>query len=158
MVGEDAAAKARRLPLSEPGGKAPGAPAYEPFPFKTRKPRLIFHGAAVRLTQRNNLGNRLIPVQHQHRLSTPHIVQVAGEVVFQIRNLGFLHMAVLAILEISVNAAPRNGRDAQSLSHFFFSLPQTDNPCQAPGSHNEVMLISVCQQQLTRKIFPLQSP
>jgi hypothetical protein len=54
--------------------------------------------------QGNDLGNRLIPVEHQHRLASLHMFQVPGKVVFKLCDLSPFHMAILAILRTSVNA------------------------------------------------------
>jgi hypothetical protein len=55
-------------------------------------------GTPSRPREGDDLRDGLIPVQHQDGLSAPDVIEVAGQVVLELGNLGLLHMAMLAML------------------------------------------------------------
>jgi hypothetical protein len=100
---EDAAPEAGRLAFSEPVRQAAGAPADKSPPLEAFQPRLFACGVAYGPLHGNNLGHRLVPVEHQHRPATPDVLQVTGEVVLELGDPGSFHVAIIAISRPPVN-------------------------------------------------------
>jgi len=53
------------------------------------------------LRNRPQLRHRDLTIKDQHRLPMPHVIEIAAQLVFEIRDLGSFHMAIIASTIIS---------------------------------------------------------
>ena len=52
--------------------------------------------------------HRLVPVKYKDRPAASHVIEVAGEIILQLPNLGLLHIAILAKFYDRVKNANRD--------------------------------------------------
>ncbi len=57
---------------------------------------MVASGCGCGSAQRYDLSNGLITIQHEDGFATPDVVNVPREIVLQLGNPGFLHIAIIA--------------------------------------------------------------
>src|SRR5207249_3269471 len=89
------AGKPRGLAGRQPGGPAAHAAPDEPLSFQAREP--LGDAAGVVARQRDQAGDRPVPIQHEHGATPADVLEVTRKVVLQVGYLGPFHIAMLAM-------------------------------------------------------------
>lgn len=95
-IPEHAAAQPRRFASPEPVRVAAGPAADEAAALETHQPLSRSARLGPGMGKRDDLGNRLISVEHQNGSPAPDVLQIAREIVLQFGNSDLCHMAILA--------------------------------------------------------------
>ena len=100
---EHTATEPRWTALSEPIGK-PAGPATNDSPaLEPGQARIDTRPSLARPGQRYDLRDGPVPLEHYQGPARLHVLEVSREVVLQIRNLGGLHLTMLAMWPRRIN-------------------------------------------------------